>query len=113
MYTVYFPLFVFFLFTVSLVIPSLYKWGFSGGSDRKESTCSARDQGSRPGLNPWGGRIPCRREWLATLVFLPEESHGESRLAGYSPWGRKKSIKYNRCNGERLYFLLCLPVNSW
>ena len=24
-------------------------------------------------------------------VFLPGESHGQKRLAGYSPWGRKES----------------------
>ena len=25
------------------------------------------------------------------LVFLPGESHGQRRLAGYSPWGLKES----------------------
>ena len=34
---------------------------------------------------------PVRREWLPTPVFLPEESHGQRILAGYSPWGRKES----------------------
>ena len=24
-------------------------------------------------------------------VFLPEESHGQRSLAGYSPWGREES----------------------
>ena len=28
---------------------------------------------------------------MATIpVFLPGESHGQRRLAGYSPWGRKE-----------------------
>jgi len=31
------------------------------------------------------------RDWLPIPVFLPEESHGQRSLAGYSPWGRKKS----------------------
>ena len=31
------------------------------------------------------------REWLPTPVFLPGESHGQRRLAGYSQWGCKKA----------------------
>ena len=27
-----------------------------------------------PGFNPWVGKIPWRREWLPTPVFLPGES---------------------------------------
>ena len=36
-------------------------------------------------------RYPWRRKWQSTPVFLPEESHGQKSLAGYSPWGRKES----------------------
>ena len=36
-------------------------------------------------LSPWVGKIPWRREWLPTPVFLPEEFHGQRSLAGYSP----------------------------
>ena len=32
-----------------------------------------------------------KRKWQPTPVFLPEDSHGQSRLAGYSPWGHKES----------------------
>ena len=46
------------------------------------------------------GKIPRRREWLPTSVFLPRESHGQRSLAGYSPWGGKESD-----TAERLYFL--------
>ena len=45
----------------------------------------------RYGFDPWVGRIPWRRTWQPTLVFLPGESHGQRRLAGYSPWGCKES----------------------
>ena len=38
-----------------------------------------------------GWKIPCRRERQPTLVFLPGEFHGQSSLAGYSPWGHKES----------------------
>ena len=40
----------------------------------------------RPGFDPWVGKIPWRRERLATPVFWPAEFHGQ-----YSPWGRKES----------------------
>ena len=39
-----------------------------------------RDVGSVPG----SGRSLWRREWLPTPVFLPRESHGRRRLAGYT-----------------------------
>ena len=32
-----------------------------------------------------------RREWNSTPAFLPEESHGQRSLAGYSPQGHKES----------------------
>ena len=35
-------------------------------------------------------KIPWRRAWQPTPVFLPRESHGQRSLAGYSPWGCKE-----------------------
>ena len=52
----------------------------------KESTCQCR----RCGCNPWLGKIPWKRKWQPTLVFLPANSHGPRILAGYSPRGRKE-----------------------
>ena len=37
------------------------------------------------------GKIPWRREWQPTPVFLPGVFHGQRSLVGYSPWGRKES----------------------
>ena len=42
-------------------------------------------------VDPWIGKILWRRAWQPTPVFLPEESHRQRRLAGYSPWGHKES----------------------
>ena len=42
-------------------------------------------------LDPWVGKIPWRREWLPTPIFLLGEFRGQRSLAGYSPWGRKGS----------------------
>ena len=50
-----------------------------------------RLQCERPGFDPWVGKIPWRRAWQPTPVFLPGESHGQRSLAGYIPRGLKKS----------------------
>ena len=39
----------------------------------------------------WTGKIPWRKEWQPTPIFLPRESHGQRSLGGYSPLGRKES----------------------
>ena len=41
-----------------------------------------------------GWKIPWRRAWQATPVFLPGETHGQSRLAGSSSWGRR--VRHDR-----------------
>ena len=48
-------------------------------------------QCGRPGFDPWVEKIPWRRRWQPTSVFLPGKSHGWRSLAGYSPWGHKES----------------------
>ena len=48
-------------------------------------------QCSRPGFVFWVRKIPWRREWQPTPVFLPGRFHGQRSLAGYSPWDRKES----------------------
>ena len=42
------------------------------------------------GLVSGSRKIPWRRKWQPTPVFLPGESHGQSSLEGYSSWGRKE-----------------------
>ena len=42
-------------------------------------------QWRRPGFDFWVGKIPWRRKWKPSPVFLSRESHGERSLAGYSP----------------------------
>ena len=51
----------------------------------KESACNAGDGG----FDPWVRKIPWRRDWQPTPVFLPGESHGRRSLVGYGPWGRR------------------------
>jgi len=60
--------------------------GFPGGSNGRVSL-----QCRRPGFNPWVGKIPWRRKWQHTPVFLPRELHARRSLTGYSPWDPKES----------------------
>ena len=61
--------------------------GLSWKLSSKESACHCR----RQGLEPWVGKIPWRRKWEPTSVFLPGKSHGQRSLAGCSSWGHKES----------------------
>ena len=63
----------------------------------------------RLGFDPWVRKIPWRRKWHPTAVFLPGKSHGQKSLLGYSPWGHKEykhthreldSIFSNNLNGK-------------
>ena len=44
----------------------------------------------------WVGKIPWRRKWHPTPVFLPGKSHGQRSLAGYSPWGLEEQLNNNK-----------------
>ena len=57
-------------------------WWISG----KEPTCQCRTRR----FYCWVGKIPWRRKWQPTPVFLPGKSHGQRSLAGYRPWGHKR-----------------------
>ena len=67
----------------------LYLWSFPGGTSGKDPACQRRRH-KRHEFNPGVGRIPWRRAWQPTPVFLPGESHGQRGLVGYSPWGCKQ-----------------------
>ena len=51
----------------------------------------------RCGFDPWVGKIPWKRKWLPTPVFLLKELYGmenpidKRNLVGCSPWGHKES----------------------
>ena len=64
--------------------------GFPGGDSGIAPACQRRRL-NRHGLDPWVRKIPWRRAWQPTPVFLPGESHGQRSLAGYSTWGHRES----------------------
>ena len=76
--------------------------GFPGGASGQEPTCQCR-RCLRQALHPWIRKIPWRRAQQSAPVFLPGESYGQRRLAGYSPQGRKES------NTTEATYHTCLP----
>ena len=74
-----------------IIIKLLYRClGFSRWRQAKEPACQGWRH-KRCGLDPWVGKIPQRRAWQFTPVFLAGESHGQRRLGGYSPWGHSQT----------------------
>ena len=59
-----------------------FPWWLSG----KESSCQCK----RHEFDPWVRKIPWRRKWQPTPVFLPGKSQGQRSLMGYSPWGHER-----------------------
>ena len=55
-------------------------------ADSKESTCNAGDMGSIPGLR----KIPWRRAWQPTPVFLPGESPWTEEPGGLQSMGSQR-----------------------
>ena len=66
--------------------------GSPGDSGGEESAWNAGDslQFRRCSFIPWVRKIPWRREWHPTSVFLLGKFLGLRSLGGYSPWGHKK-----------------------
>ena len=57
---------------------------------KKKTAC----QCGRPGFDPWVRKIPWRRKWQPTPVFLPGDKRSpwtEEPDGLYSPWGRRES----------------------
>ena len=59
--------------------------GFPGGASGEEPACSVGDR--RDGVQSLVRKIPGRRPWQPTPLFLSGDLHGQRRLVGYNPWG--------------------------
>ena len=80
----------------------LHRWN-SG----KELACQCR----RHGFDPWAKKIPRRRKWQPTPIFLPGTFHGQRTLAGYSSWGRKESYTTEGLNHSWPHFIYNLSIS--
>ena len=73
------------------------------------------------GYDPWFGKVPWRRKWQHTPVFLPGKSHGQRSLEGYSPWALKELDTTEQLNNDNcisvrctaLWFELCTSWNDY
>ena len=72
---------------------------FPGGASGEEPACPFRRQ-KRRSFSPQVGKVPWRRAWHPTPVFLPGESHGQRSLTGYSPWGSTESDTTERLSTQ-------------
>ena len=77
-----------------------------GGSDGKKKK-KIHLQCRKHRLDPWVGKIPWRRKWQPTPVFLSGKFHGQRSLEGYSPWCCKELD-----TTERLHFVANKEINS-
>ena len=73
-----------------LVGCSCFLWAFQAAPGVRNLPANA-GRHQRQGFDPWVGKIPWRRAWQPAPVLLPGESHGQTSLAGHSPWGHKES----------------------
>ena len=64
--------------------------GFPNGASGKDPAYRCR-RWKRHRLNPWDGKIPWKRTWQPTPVFLLGESHGQRSLVVSSPQDHKES----------------------
>ena len=74
------------------------------GSDGKQST-------NKTEFDPRVGKIPWRRAWQSTPVFLPGESHVPRSLAGYNPWGHKESDTTEMTNTHTCIYVLDVCIH--
>ena len=65
-------------------------WGRKESDTTERLDFTSLHQCGRHELDPWVWKIPWRRKWLPTPVFLPGKSHGQRSLAGYSPCSCKE-----------------------
>ena len=100
---------------------------FPGTSDGKESACQCRRH-KKHRFDPWVGKIPWRRKWQPTPVFLPGESPWTEEPSGLQSMGLQR-VRHDRAcitthhpmlwtssslsQGLLDLFLLLLQQRSW
>ena len=84
--------------------------GFLSGHRGEEPACHCRRH-CRRGLSPHVRKVPWRRAWTPTRLFLPGESRGQRSGAGHSPQGGKKlaltEVTERACTGRRDMLVKC------
>ena len=68
----------------------LTRWGVPRRFSVKKSKTKPACQCRRHRFNTWVKKIPWRRKWQPTPVFLHGKSHWQRGLVDYSPWTGKR-----------------------
>jgi len=63
------------------------------------------------GLDSCVGKILWRRKWQPTPVFIPEESHGQRSLEGYSSYGHQESDRTEHAHAHILIRMTTYPIS--
>ena len=80
--------------------------GFPDSSVGKESACNAG-----PWFDSWVRKIPCRRDWLPTLVFWPREFHMDCIVHGVAKsWTQLSDFHINSLLLRKKQFIS--PTNA-
>ena len=72
---------------------------------KKKSACLFRRH-KRWNFDLWVRKIPWRRKWQPTPVFLSGKSHGQRRLVGYNPRGHKR-VGHDLVTKQLAKYILC------
>ena len=83
-----------------------------GGASGKEPACQCRRR-TGCGFHPWVGKIPWRRAWQPTPVFLPGGSNGQGSLEGFSPKVAQSQTWLKRLSSSRGNRLLDDGHSAW
>ena len=85
-----------------IYINKSYYGGASGKKKKKNLSANARRH-KRHGFDPWVEKIPWRRAWQPTPVFLPGESHGQRSFGRLQSTGLQRvrhmhvSVRMHAC----------------
>ena len=70
-------------------------------------------------FSPWVRKIPWRRKWQPTPVFLYGKSQGQRSLVGHSPWGCER-VRYDLATKQQqqqrfIYVVenITVPKKTW
>ena len=77
----------------------------------KESACQYRRY-RRHGFDAWVGKIPWRRKWQLTPVFLPGKFHGQRSLVDYSPWNCRVRHDWARTRTHTPVYTMLAPCGT-
>ena len=87
---------------------------FPGGTGGKVPACQCRRR-KTCGFDPRVRKIPWKKAWQPTPIFLPGESHGQRSLEVYGPWGCKsldttEEIQHTCMHAQNNYIKLTVGI---